>query len=70
VQNRVIQQVLGSSKPITVGWPLKLMRAFPFLRRIPARMLGVGFRPEHVKTPDVLAAANPSSAPFASGRAL
>ena len=27
---------------------------FPFLRRIPARLIGMGFRPEHVRTPDVL----------------
>ena len=32
--------------------PLRLLRRFPILRRIPARMLGVGFRPEHVRTPD------------------
>jgi 2-polyprenyl-6-methoxyphenol hydroxylase-like FAD-dependent oxidoreductase len=30
----------------------KLLRRFPVLRRIPARMLGLGFRPEHVRTPD------------------
>lgn len=53
VQNKVIKQVLGSSKPLTVAGPLKLLRAFSFLRRIPARMLAVGFRPEHVKTPDI-----------------
>lgn len=53
VQNRVIQQVLRSSKPLEVGWPLKLLRAWPLLRRIAARVIGVGFRPEHIKTPDV-----------------
>jgi 2-polyprenyl-6-methoxyphenol hydroxylase-like FAD-dependent oxidoreductase len=53
VQNKVIKHVLGSSKPLRVGWPLKLLRNFPVLRRIPARMVGVGFRPEHVRTPDV-----------------
>ena len=26
------------------------MRRFPILRRIPARVIGVGFRPEHVRT--------------------
>ena len=31
--------------------PLKLLRQFPILRRIPARMIGIGFRPEHVHTP-------------------
>jgi 2-polyprenyl-6-methoxyphenol hydroxylase-like FAD-dependent oxidoreductase len=28
--------------------PLKLLQHFPILRRIPARMLGLGFRPEHI----------------------
>jgi len=31
--------------------PLRLLQWFPVLRRIPARVLGVGFRPEHVRTP-------------------
>lgn len=30
--------------------PAKLLRRFPILCRIPARVLGVGFRPEHVQT--------------------
>jgi hypothetical protein len=29
--------------------PLKLLRRFPVLRRIPARLIGLGFRPEHVR---------------------
>ena len=32
--------------------PFKLLEWFPALRRIPARLIGVGFRPEHVRTPD------------------
>jgi 2-polyprenyl-6-methoxyphenol hydroxylase-like FAD-dependent oxidoreductase len=32
--------------------PLRLLQWFPALRRIPARLIGVGFRPEHVRTPD------------------
>jgi 2-polyprenyl-6-methoxyphenol hydroxylase-like FAD-dependent oxidoreductase len=32
---------------------LRLLRRFPVLRRIPARMVGVGFRPEHIRTPDL-----------------
>lgn len=28
--------------------PLKLLQHFPVLRRIPARMIGLGFRPEHI----------------------
>ena len=29
--------------------PLRLLRAWPFLRRIPARLIGLGVQPEHVK---------------------
>ncbi|MGB6484409.1 MAG: FAD-dependent oxidoreductase [Candidatus Acidiferrales bacterium] len=50
VQNRVIQRVLGSTKPLSLPWPLKLVRRWPVLRRILPRIVGVGFRPEHVKT--------------------
>ena len=49
VQNRVVKRVLGDSRPITLPWPLRLLKHFPILRRIPARMIGLGFRPEHVK---------------------
>ena len=52
IQNNVIRKVLGSSKALALPWPLKLMRRWPILRRLPARVVGVGFRPEHVKTPD------------------
>jgi 2-polyprenyl-6-methoxyphenol hydroxylase-like FAD-dependent oxidoreductase len=31
---------------------LKLLQRFPILRRIPARMVGLGFRPEHVLSPE------------------
>jgi 2-polyprenyl-6-methoxyphenol hydroxylase-like FAD-dependent oxidoreductase len=51
VQNSVIRRVLGSAQPLTVPWPLKLMQRWPILRRIPARVIGMGFRPEHVQTP-------------------
>jgi 2-polyprenyl-6-methoxyphenol hydroxylase-like FAD-dependent oxidoreductase len=53
IQNRVIGRVIGSDTKLAVPWPLKLLRRFPLLRRIPARVIGIGFRPEHVRTPDV-----------------
>jgi 2-polyprenyl-6-methoxyphenol hydroxylase-like FAD-dependent oxidoreductase len=53
VQNNVIRRVLGSTKPITPPWPVKLLRRWKFLQRIPARVVGMGFRPEHVKTSEV-----------------
>lgn len=51
MQNRVIRPVLDSTRPLTLPWPIKLLQAWPFLRRVPARLIGVGFRPEHVRTP-------------------
>jgi 2-polyprenyl-6-methoxyphenol hydroxylase-like FAD-dependent oxidoreductase len=50
VQERVIDRVLESEKPITAPWPLRLFNSFPLLARIPARLIGMGFRPEHVRT--------------------
>ena len=52
VQNRVIRGVLGSTKPFSLPWPLRLLQRFPYLRRFPARAVGIGFRPEHVHTPE------------------
>jgi 2-polyprenyl-6-methoxyphenol hydroxylase-like FAD-dependent oxidoreductase len=53
IQDRVISRVLGSTKQISLPFPMKLLRQWPVLRRIPARAIGMGFRPEHVKTPEL-----------------
>jgi 2-polyprenyl-6-methoxyphenol hydroxylase-like FAD-dependent oxidoreductase len=53
IQTRVIQRVLESNKPLKVPWPLKLFKKWPFLRRIPARLVGLGLRPEHIETPEL-----------------
>lgn len=53
IQNNIVRRVLGSQMPLKLPWALKLVRQFPVLRRIPARIVGIGFRPEHVKTRDV-----------------
>jgi 2-polyprenyl-6-methoxyphenol hydroxylase-like FAD-dependent oxidoreductase len=53
VQNNIIKKVLSSQKSLELPWLLKLLRRWPILRRIPARLVGVGFRPEHVRTPEV-----------------
>jgi 2-polyprenyl-6-methoxyphenol hydroxylase-like FAD-dependent oxidoreductase len=52
IQNRVIRRVLSSSQRLAIPWPLRLMRYLPTLRRIPARVIGIGFRPEHIRTLD------------------
>jgi 2-polyprenyl-6-methoxyphenol hydroxylase-like FAD-dependent oxidoreductase len=53
IQNRVIVKVIGSQEQLSLAWPLKLVRRWPSLRRIPAYLIGIGFRPEHVKTPEL-----------------
>jgi 2-polyprenyl-6-methoxyphenol hydroxylase-like FAD-dependent oxidoreductase len=62
VQNNAIRRVLGDAKPLTLPWILKLLRRWPILRRIPARLIGVGFRPEHVRTPEASASTNVDAA--------
>jgi len=52
LQNRVIRPVLSSSGQISPPLAVKLLQRFPTLRRIPARLIGIGVRPEHVMTPD------------------
>jgi 2-polyprenyl-6-methoxyphenol hydroxylase-like FAD-dependent oxidoreductase len=52
VQNNIIRRVLGSTKPLTLPWFFKLFQRFPYLRRIPARLVGIGFRPEHIHLPE------------------
>lgn len=51
VQNRVIRRVLSGSGRLSPPFAIRLIARFPFLCRIPARMIGLGFRPEHVQTP-------------------
>jgi hypothetical protein len=50
VQNRVIAPVLGGAGTARLPLPLRLLRRFAFLRRLPARLIGIGVRPEHVKS--------------------
>ena len=54
--DRIFGNAAGARpRPGWIPWPLRLLRRFPVLRRIPARLLALGVRPEHVRTPDVLA---------------
>ena len=53
IQNNIIGKVLQSDNPQTLPWPLKMLSRFEVLRRIPARVVGVGFRPEHIQTPAI-----------------
>ena len=49
IQNRVIGRVLGSTGKLSTPLLLRIFGQIPFMSRIPARLIGLGFRPEHVK---------------------
>ena len=56
VQRRVISRLLGRTQPIRPPLIVRLLARFPVLRRIPARMIGIGVRPEHVRTAEAAGA--------------
>ncbi len=51
IQDRVISNVLALTRRPSAPLALKLFNWLPVLRRIPARLIGMGFRPEHVRSP-------------------
>jgi 2-polyprenyl-6-methoxyphenol hydroxylase-like FAD-dependent oxidoreductase len=51
VQKRIISNVLSMTEAPRPPYFLTLLNRFPFLRRFPARLIGMGFRPEHVHSP-------------------
>jgi 2-polyprenyl-6-methoxyphenol hydroxylase-like FAD-dependent oxidoreductase len=52
IQNRVIGPVLAGAQP-KPPLAVKLLDWFPALRGIPARFIGIGVRPEHIRTKEV-----------------
>ncbi|MGL9617852.1 FAD-dependent oxidoreductase [Bradyrhizobium sp. U531] len=51
VQNNIVSGALGSGdRPLKVPLIVRLITALPWLQRIPARLLGLGVRPEHVQS--------------------
>ena len=71
VQDRIVGRVLGSRGKLSLPRALRLLRRWPFLRRIPARLIGVGIRPEHVKSPaDGSSARDRGRDPSAGGRSI
>ena len=57
IQRRVISRVLESERRPKPPLVFKLFGVFPVLRRIPARLIGIGIRPEHVRTPEAASGA-------------
>ena len=52
IQKRIISPVLASQERPKPPQIFKLFNVLPILRRIPARLIGIGIRPEHVQTPE------------------
>ncbi|HEY1868601.1 MAG TPA: FAD-dependent oxidoreductase [Candidatus Cybelea sp.] len=53
IQNRAIDPLLHGAQIQRAPFAMRLLDEFPRLRRLPARLIGIGVRPEHVRTPDV-----------------
>jgi 2-polyprenyl-6-methoxyphenol hydroxylase-like FAD-dependent oxidoreductase len=51
IQKYVIAPTLAGRAP-RAGWPAKLLDRVELLQRLPARAVGLGVRPEHVRSPD------------------
>jgi 2-polyprenyl-6-methoxyphenol hydroxylase-like FAD-dependent oxidoreductase len=49
MQNRVVTRALDDTRPFVPPFAVRLLARVPLLRRIPARLIGLGVRPEHVK---------------------
>jgi 2-polyprenyl-6-methoxyphenol hydroxylase-like FAD-dependent oxidoreductase len=52
VQSHLLSPALTSSERPKPPLLLRLMQWLPLLRRIPARLVGLGVRPEHIQTPE------------------
>lgn len=54
LHKNIINRKLNSAARQKMPLFFKLLNAIPLLRRIPAYLVGMGIRPEHIKTPDAL----------------
>ena len=48
IQDQFLRKALDCRGDVKVPLVMRLLQRFPVLRRIPARLVGVGIRPEHV----------------------
>jgi 2-polyprenyl-6-methoxyphenol hydroxylase-like FAD-dependent oxidoreductase len=49
IQNRLISGILASTVAPAPPWAVRMLDRCPLMRRLPARVLGMGFRPEHIR---------------------
>jgi 2-polyprenyl-6-methoxyphenol hydroxylase-like FAD-dependent oxidoreductase len=52
VQDKLLSPALASRERPKPPLVMRLIQWFPVLRRIPARIVGLGVRPEHIQTPE------------------
>ena len=52
VQDKLLSPALASREQPKPPFVMRLIQWFPMLRRIPARIVGIGVRPEHIQTPE------------------
>lgn len=55
-QAAIHDRVLGTAldgRPLAAPWPIRLLDHVPALRRIPGRLIGLGIRREHIRSPEV-----------------
>lgn len=55
IQDRAIDPLLRGAQVDRPPLVMRLLNEFPRLRRLPALLIGIGVRPEHVRTPDAYA---------------
>ena len=54
IQDRVISRVLETADELHPPAAVRLLTSIPWVRRIMARIVGLGVRPEHVRSPEVV----------------
>jgi 2-polyprenyl-6-methoxyphenol hydroxylase-like FAD-dependent oxidoreductase len=50
IHEHVLSSIFEATGPLRPPWILKLLDRSPLLRRLPARAVGIGWRPEHVRS--------------------
>lgn len=53
VQNRIISNVINESDTESIPFPLRVLQTVTMLQRLPAHVIGLGIRQEHIQTPDI-----------------
>jgi len=53
VQNRLLSPVLNAREPLRLPWIVKLAQRWRWMRTLPAWAVGIGVRPEHIRSPAV-----------------